>query len=210
VRKVVLVALVVGSLVAASTAAARSPRSEKLKLAAADVAHARQGLIRLADLSAGWRSVRSAPSRGDVPQCPWQNYSALTTTADETADFSTRGAQLESRVEVLRTRGDALSVFRIDTKPGTAKCLGEELRKAFGAGAKLVAAKVVPGSRIADRTVRFRWTIGIGENRVEVVGIEFVRGRTIGSVVASVVGQPPSGVDALAKLMDSRLQVGLA
>src|SRR5262249_45060716 len=119
--------------------------------------------------------------------------------------FGQRGAHLESRVEILESHADALAVFRIDTKRGTAKCLGERLRKALGASATLVAAQVVPGKTIGERTVRFRWALKIGQN-----GVEFGRGRTVGSLVAYIVGQKPRGLDDLARLMDSRLRVGLA
>jgi hypothetical protein len=205
-----LLGLAIALAAAAGAAAKQSPKSEKLALDAADVAHAKQGLIVLSDLASGWQSSPPVVSRGDVSQCPWQDYSALTTTADTTADFDRRGAHLESRVEVLRSHAQALTVFRIDTRPGTAECLGKVLRKALGPGATLVSARVVHGAAIGERTVRFRWVLRVGKNRVEFAGIEFVRGRTVGSLVAYIVGQVPRGLDQLAQLMDSRLQVGIA
>jgi hypothetical protein len=211
VKALALLALGLAALLVSGAAeAARSPRSEKLAISAADVDHARQGLIRLSDLATGWLATPPVVSRGDVPQCRWQDYSALTTTADETADFATRGAHLESRVEVLATHADALAVFRIDTRPGTATCLGKELERALRPDGTLLSATVVHGPTIGERTVRFRWSLKVGANVVDFAGIEFVRGRTVGSVVAYVVGQQPVGVDDLVRLMDSRLQVGLA
>src|SRR5262249_58166174 len=86
VKSLALAGVCLAVLLASGAAdAARSPRSEKLAIAAADVDHARQGLLRLADLAVGWQAVPPVVSRGDVPQCPWQDYSALPTTADETA-----------------------------------------------------------------------------------------------------------------------------
>jgi hypothetical protein len=212
VHRPALAVLAAAALLAAPAAALakRSPRSENLAIAAADVDHAKRALIQLSDLASGWQAAPTEVSRGDVPQCPWQDYSALTTTADQTADFAQRGAHLESRVEVLKSRADALGVFRIDTKPGTATCLGKVLKHALGPGTKLLTATVVPGSTIGERTVRFRWSLRVGQNVVNFVGVEFVRGRTVGSVVAYIVGQQPRGLDDLARLMDSRLQVGVA
>src|SRR5262249_29992826 len=190
VKSLALAGVCLAALLASGAAdAARSPRSEKLAIAAADVDHARQGLIRLADLAVGWQAVPPVWSRGDGPQCPWQASSALTTTADETADFVTRGAHLESRVEELATHADALAVFRIDTKPGTAECLGKELQRALRPTGKLASARVVRGPTIGERTVRFRWTLRVGATVLDFVGVEFVRGRTVGSVVAYLVGQ---------------------
>jgi hypothetical protein len=195
---------------AAAADAKRSPKSEKLAVDAADVARAKRGLIVLGDLASGWRLSPAVVSRGDVSQCPWQDYSALTTTADTTSDFDRRGAHLESRVEMLKSHAQALAVFRIDTRPGTAECLGKVLRKALGPGTTLLSAKVVRGAAIGERTVRFRWVLRVGKNLVEFAGTEFVRDRTVASLVAYIVGQEPRGLDQLAQLMDSRLQVGVA
>jgi hypothetical protein len=205
-----VVVVLLCSLALAATAAARDPRLEKVALRASDGRLAQKGLVRLTDLASGWQGGPVSRDAGGSPDCPWQDYSAYTMTGRAISEFRQAGAQLMSSVQVFTSHAQALGDYGVDTRNGTAKCEGEQLRKAFGPNAKLVSAGEIRAPDVGERATAFRWVIKLGSNTIYLEAIEFVRGRAIGGMFAANVGRVLRGTDVLVRAMDLRLQTHVA
>jgi hypothetical protein len=207
-----LVALVAAT---AAGAQARDPRLERLALRPVDVELARSAVVTAADVGAGWKKV-AAPARDDeAPDCPGQDFSPFTITGQAATRFEHQATSLMSRVEVYRTRAQALGDFGVSTRPGTAACEGKALRAALAhqledGRVTLVSAKQQRGPAVGERSIRFRIVLRVKTATtsfpvyVDLIG--FLRDRAAGSVVALSPGTPAAGLAQLAARMDGRLR----
>ncbi len=131
-------------------------------------------------------------------------------TGRAVSQFGHTGAQLQSSVQVFATHAHAVGDFTVDTREGTARCEGEQLRKAIGQGAQLLSSRQIQAPKVGERAIAFRWVIKVGVSTIYLDAIEFVRGRAVAGVFALNVGRVLTGLDALARSMDVRLQPSVA
>lgn len=165
-----------------------------------------------ADLGTGWATRTVQPDTA-APDCAWQNYSKFTITGRAQTRSTKSGASVTSRVEIYRSRADALGDFAVDARPGTAACEGAALVQAWstrGIPTKLLSARPLPAPKLGQRSLAFRIVLGVTRSghqlRIYIDLIGFVRDRTVASVVVLAPGLPPKGDAVLARTIDLRLQ----
>jgi hypothetical protein len=210
-----LLACLALALVVAAPAAARNPRLEHLALRPADMASARNAVLRAADLGSGWTGTVENARDDSAPDCAFQDYSKFTITGQAQTRFSQQGASVVSRVEVYKSRADALGDFGVDTQPRTALCEGRAIRDGFakqaakGMTVTLTSAKRLAAPQVGERSVAFRIVLTITQQArslklyIDLIG--FVRDRAAASVVVVAPAKPAKGAVSLARVMDARL-----
>jgi hypothetical protein len=200
-----------------TTAAAGSPKLERLALTRADMRLASSALLRRSDLSGvmpGWLPLQTVPDNS-APVCAWQNYSRYTLTGRGEADFQPtkvgHAGFVGSSVDIFATSRDALGKFAVDTHPGTVTCESEALRKALGARLTTSSARELASPKLGERAVAYEFVYEQPSGtpkRIFVDIIEFVRGR--GVAVLSTTDFDAPGDTAtrlrLAGLIDERLK----
>lgn len=138
---------VLGALVLAGTAAARTADHNQVKLTAKDQAVARQIVLNSADLGGAWAGGYVKPDLNDALVCanyhPKQSDLVLTGAAE--SKFSFTGAQLDSVAQVFRTA----TMVETDWKrsvlnPQLAACLRTTLAGNLSATQKLVSLARIP------------------------------------------------------------------
>jgi hypothetical protein len=104
------VVLAAFSLVGTCTAG-RDPRQEKLAPRAVDAKRAVNAVVRLSDLTPDWKGgVVNSSGDGDMPSCPWQDYSAFTITGQAVSTFRQEGSLLNSYAQAFPTVGEARQI----------------------------------------------------------------------------------------------------
>jgi hypothetical protein len=165
-RRLLLVPIVLLAFVLATTAAARDPRLEQLRLNPADNALAKRIVLNAADVGAGWRKTR-VPESNEPLRCPGFNpdLSRFTVTGKaKTAFTQPTGASIASAVEVYESRADAIGDFRTAAKPALARCMKLMLEREFGAAGvpvRVRSARVVSAPRVGDRRIAYRVIAGL-------------------------------------------------
>jgi hypothetical protein len=191
----------------------------KKRITTADQARARSIVLKLSDLSAGWKKVPPPPER-DLT-CPGFNpdESDLTLTGESEAVFEhPQGLLIGSYSEVFATKDDALKSWTRSDKPGTARCLGYFFRQDFtqkGTAVKIVSAGRMAFPKLAPRTTAFkvvaRMTITqdgkTGTVPITLQLIAFGQGRGDTSMIAVTPGTgiPMAELRALGKVLAARL-----
>jgi hypothetical protein len=200
--RIVVASLALVTVLAASAAAAVDPRAEKVRLRPADVSLAKRAVLRQADVGPDWSRVPTQ-RRGDGQfSCATfkPDFSAFTVTGQASASFreaSPPGAQIDSTVAVFRTQAQAVGDFRLGAKPQLARCLAEELRRAFrsypaGIEGKVLSSKMVPAPKLGERSAAYAITARLSGNGnslpvfVDVIAVQ--RGRSIAALVFTGVG----------------------
>ncbi len=209
--RVLLLALALW-LALAPTAAARNPRLEHLALRQSDMEFAKNAVLRNSDLATGWTTRATEPDDTSPPECPGQDYSRFTITGQAQTQSRKAGASIVSRVEVYRTRAEALGDFAVDARPGTAACEGAAIRKewsAHGIATRLISAGRLPAPKVGQRSIAFRIVLEVTRERrkvrINIDLIGFVRDRVAASVVVLAPGTRPKGVELLVQKIESRL-----
>jgi hypothetical protein len=160
-RRLLLLPIVLLAFALATTAAARDPRLEQLRLNAADNALAKRIALKAADVGAGWRKTR-VPDSNEPLRCPGFNpdLSRFTVTGQaKTAFTRPTGASIASAVEVYESRADAAGDFKTAATPALARCLRVMLQREFAAAGvplHVRSARVVPAPRVGDRRIAYR------------------------------------------------------
>jgi hypothetical protein len=188
--------------VLAASAAAANPRAERVQLRPADVSLAKRSVLRQADVGPDWTRVPTQKRKGGQFTCASfkPDYSAFTVTGQASASFreaSPPGAQIDSTVAVFRTKAQAVGDFRLGAKPQLARCLAEELRRAFrrypdGVEGTLLSSKMVPAPKLGERSAAYAITARLSGNGtslpvfVDVIAVQ--QGRSIAAVVFTAVG----------------------
>jgi hypothetical protein len=213
----VLVGAVFVLVAFASSAAARSPRLERLSLTPADTRLAKVALLRKADLAnmaPGWLPLSTTPDNS-APVCSWQDYSRFTLTGRGEADFQPtkvgRAGFIGSSVDIYATSADALGKFTVDTHPGTVACEAEALRKALGPTLKTTSARRFAVASLGDHAVGYEFVYEQPKGtpkRIYIHILEFARGRGVGVLSTTDFNAPgDTGTRlALARLIDARLE----
>ena len=200
--RIVAALLALVTVLAASAAAAVNPRAEKVRLRPADVSLAKRAVLQQADVGPDWSRVPTQRrSDGQFACASFKpDFSAFTVTGQASASFreaSPPGAQIDSTVAVLRTKAQAAGDFRLGAKPQLARCLAEELRRAFrrypdGVEGELLSSKMVPAPKLGERSAAYAITARLSGNGnslpVFVDVIAFQRGRSIAAIVFTGVG----------------------
>jgi hypothetical protein len=211
-RIAVIVSLLVCSLLLTAVALAGKPRFEQKRLRPTDMALAKRTTLRASDLSAGW--VRRTPSAqpDELPNCPGADldFSAFTITGKAQSRFAKGGAEIESFVEVFKSRSDASGDYRKGTASKLLACLGPELRRQArkaGLDMRLESARLVSRPAIGDRAFQYRIVASVRTDTsrlhiyVDVIG--FQRGRTLVGVYFSGT-KPVAGQLAAARSIAAR------
>ncbi len=213
----VLVGAVFALVAFASSAAARSPRLERLSPTPADTRLAKAALLRKDDLSnvaPGWLPLSTIPDNS-APVCPWQDYSRFTLTGRGEADFQPtkvgRAGFIGSSVDIYSTSSDALGKFTVDIHPGTAACEAEALRKALGPNLKTTSSRRFTITSVGDRAVGYEFVYEQPKGtpkRIYIHILEFARGRGVAVLDTTDFDAPGSTATrlALARLIDARLE----
>ena len=184
------------AVVTATAAVAANPRSEKIRLRPADVALAKQAVLRQGDVGPDW--IRMATFRQTASQGACSSfrpdYSSFTITGQASSSFqsSPPGAQIDSTVAVFLTKAQAAGDFRRGAKPQEAGCLADQLRRAFrsyprGIRGRVLSSKMVKAPRLGERSAAYAITARLSGNGnslpmfVDVIAVQ--RGRSIAAVV---------------------------
>jgi hypothetical protein len=171
---------------------------------------ARAALIRRADLTDAWTGGLKSSSQDDfTPPCGW-DFSKYTITGEADSQFTAPGAVLHSSVTVFRSRADARGDFAVEEAPETLQCAGRFVASAIGSPAKLVSARRLPAPHVGELASAVRVVVTLRGRKITVDAISFVRGRAAAGVTIMSFGDGLPGGDKLARLMDARLQPGIA
>lgn len=195
-----LLALV--TIVAASASAAVDPRAEQVRLRPADVSLAKRAMLTQDDVGPDWSRVPAQRRDGGQFACATfkPDFSAFTVTGQASASFregSPPGAQIDSTVAVFRTKAQAVGDFRLGAKPQLARCLAEELRRAFrrypeGVEGKLLSSQMVPAPKLGERSAAYAISARLSGNGnslpvfVDVIAVQ--QGRSIAALVFTGLG----------------------
>jgi hypothetical protein len=189
VRRLVLISLLVGGLVATAVALAGPPRLERKRLTAADTALAKRVAMRASDLPRAWTRQPTPARPQQLPRCPGADldFSGFTITGTAASSFRRGTSTVESFVEVFKSRRDAAGDYRKSTQPKLLACLGPELRRQAarsGLDVRLVSARFAGQRAVGDRAFEYRIVTSIATGtgssvRVHVDVIGFQRGRTL-------------------------------
>jgi hypothetical protein len=187
---------------AASAAGAADPRSETVRVRPADVALARQAVLRQSDVGPDWDRVPTRTKSSGQFACSSfrPDFSSFIVTGKASASFrltSPAGAQMDSTVAVFRKKAHAVADFRLGAKPQLAQCLAQELRRAFrsypeGVRGRLLSSKMVTPPTLGERSAAYAITAKLSGNGtslpvfVDVVAVQ--RGRSIAALVFTGVG----------------------
>lgn len=190
------------TILTASAAAAVNPRAEKVRLRPVDVSLAKRAVLQQADVGPDWSRVPTQPRSDSQFACASfkPDFSAFTVTGRASASFreaSSPGAQIDSTVAVFRTKAQAAGDFRLGAKPQLARCLADELRRAFrgypdGVEGKLLSSKMVPAPKLGERSAAYAFTARLSGNGnslpvfVDVIAVQ--QGRSIAAIVFTSVG----------------------
>lgn len=175
-----LLLAVLGALVLAGTAAARTGDHNQVKLTAADQAAAKRTVLRIADLGGSWTGGFVKPDLNDALVCA--NYhpkqSDLVVTGAAESKFSVTGAQLDSVAQVFRSAAMVNTDWqRSVLNAQLLSCIRETL-----AGNLSATEKIVSVGRVA-----FPEGHGIHAREYRVVLNEAANGTTVQGVVDLIV-----------------------
>lgn len=214
-RRFVLIVLVIASLLAVATAAARDPRLEQVRLNAADNALAKRIALTPREVGAGFRST-NVPDSDDQLNCPgWSpNLSRFTITGKATRAYSQpTGASIVSAVEVYDSRADAVGDFKAAATPAVARCLKLALEREFAGGSvpvRVRSAKVVPAPRVAERRIAYRVIASLDAGgallNVYFDVIVLQKGRSIVALFFTAPMKPLARQSRLAAVVASRMR----
>jgi hypothetical protein len=218
--RIVGATLTIVALFAAAVAGAKDPRAEKERLRPADVALAKQALLRQSDVGPDWTRWATQKRSGGQFACASfrPDFSSFMVTGKASSSFritSPPGAQMDSTVAVFRTRAQAAGDFRLGAKPQFATCLAQQLRRAFrsypdGVRGRLLSSKMVKAPKLGERSAAYFITgrlIGNGASMpvfVDIVAVQ--RGRSIAALVFTGLGSRLPSRQYFAETVTSRLR----
>ena len=203
----VMVALLAASLIGCGSG--NGPRtSDPGDPARADLARARQLLVRLSDLPGGWtgnpheKSPEDERSEGELRACLGVEREPRRTADLSSDDFSTAQAQVTSRATLAPTADDARREFAATSRPEFPRCLADVTRRragpagASGAGGNDVTVVPLPVPPLADGLSAHRLTVARATAQgpsVQYVDLfVLLAGRAQVSVNFITVQSPPS------------------
>jgi hypothetical protein len=200
-RLAIALLLLAGTLVAGAAAAPGDP--ERRQIRAADQARARQAILRLSDLPAGFRSFPHRNSQEGPPTCgrfrPDMSDLTITGEAGSPAFVRADGTSIFSASEFYKTAGQARASWSRVTKREALPCFAQRLERDSASSATRFDIRSYAQLRapdLGDRSAKFRFT-GIIESQavrvriwIDLLGVG--RGRADASLVFITFRQPPS------------------
>jgi hypothetical protein len=185
---VVLAAVGAAALVAASALAI--PGEPKVAIVAADQAHAKNVLLKKAELPGKRWTAKKVDFRRAQPDCLVKNYSLAKLTAtgqagtEFTREVDTGTFLVDSIARVFRTSTEAVIAVKTRTQLGAGKCLGRTLVSEAPFGSKATSsAKVLSLDGLALPSKGFEIVVKVtsGTQKYTLTGvvIEFRRARTV-------------------------------
>jgi hypothetical protein len=205
-----LVALCAGLLAGAAHAAQGDPVERHNP---ADMSKAKAGVLRRADLGAGWTA--QPPSGDERCRAFHPDQSALVETGQADTSFARGPAIVGSDVTIYRTEAQARASWNLNAKLAGMQCALEGLRRSLPANATITTLRNarVPYPRLAPRTAAFVLSVRIAVPNGATVDAYFDavllgRGRALGGVIIGSLGAryPVAEERRLATLMARRLR----
>lgn len=201
-------------------ASAADPLDPKVKISAADQAHATAGLLTRTDLGPAWAGGPQKPNALKIPVCPayHPDDSDLTITghAESVLSLASSGLQIDSDVVIMKTAKQVEIQFNRILQPKLATCLRYDLLKSIG-GQGIVLGKVkrLEVAKVGTHAALFRVELAVKSGKSSVVVFsDFMflgQGRTqfYVNVVApsSVESQLGSLENRIARTLINRVQV---
>lgn len=216
-RTTISVLLVLTVLATAAVAfGARDPRREQVRLTAADNALAKRALVKSGDVGAGWKRTAVDGDEDEPTRCAGYDpdFSALTITGKARIAFvQATGSSIVSTVDVLKTRAQAASDFRLGATPAFAGCFGKLLGREFARGGvrvKIVSARMMSAPRVGEQSAAFRVVARLQSGgspislTMDLLAIQ--RGRSLAALFFTGVGKPLSRQLELARTVSSRMR----
>ena len=216
--RMLAVTLAIVAVSATAAAGGTDPRAEKIRLQPADMALAKQSVLRQSDVGPDWTRVRTQKRNGGQFACASfrPDYSAFTVTGQAWATFRlAAGAQVDSTVAVFKSKVQAAGDFRLGARPSLAGCFAQQLRQAFsrypeGVKGRLLSSTMVRAPKIGDRSAAYAITARLTGNGtslpVFVDVLAFQRGRSIGALVFTGLGSRLPSQRYYAAAIDNRLR----
>lgn len=162
--RVVLAAVGVSLLVAATAAAGGAPGLEQVHLTAADQAAARAAVVTRSDLGPGWTGGAKKPAAPSNPDCGGYSpkQSDLVITGDAETDYKQPGLEIDSEAQVLRTaRMVALDWQRSVVPPQVVPCLKRLASRGAPSSEQIVSVGRVSFPHVARYSAAFRIAIDV-------------------------------------------------
>jgi hypothetical protein len=215
-RFVGLVLVLLAVLAVAGAAFAGDPRSEQVRLRAADVALAKRVTASQRDVGRAWTKIALPPSKGERMTCPGfdPDFSAFTITGKAASAYAQRtGASVVSTVEVYESRADAVGDFRVGARPQVAQCLRRVLQQELASSplaTKVVSARVVGAPRVGERRIAYRLVAtleGLGQKvtiYLDVVAMQ--RGRSVVALMFTSPQRPSAQRAAVSAAVAARMR----
>jgi len=167
----------------AALVVAVNPKDPQKRHTAADTSTARAIALRLPDLPAGWKRVKSDNSSDTCAAQPDESRLVETADVDPTFD-SPAGAVIEvdSEVQLFATAAQARHDWGWATAAALRSCAQEEIGRQFGGRVKVALTAFAPPKVAVEREKGFRMTIDVTAQGRRVTAnaslIALGRGRT--------------------------------
>jgi hypothetical protein len=198
---------------AARTTRAASART-RARLVKADITIARKAVLRLSDMGpGGWRRVPVSAEAG--PGCAGTNpnVSRMRVTGTARSAFKGGVSQIESRVKLFTSAGDAARYFDANLNGAVLRCIRDGVRGALqraGLRPRVVYARFQRTPRIGSRTaiyvVGYLLTLANGRKQPYPVDmLAFHVGRAVGVVSFTLVPSDDGSRPCSCELDEARL-----
>jgi hypothetical protein len=206
-------ALVVLAAALTAGVALAAPGDPVERHTAADMAKARAGVLKRADLGAGWTA--QPPSGDERCRAFHPDQSRLVETGQADTSFARGPVLVGSDVTIYRTEVQARTSWSLNAKLAGMQCALEGLRGSLPANARITTLRNtrVPFPRLAPRTVAFLLSVRITAPNGATVDAHFDavllgRGRALAGVIVGSLGSrfPVAEERRLATLMARRLR----
>jgi hypothetical protein len=216
VRRVVLLLLACAAVPAVALAG-RNPHAEKRHHTRADMALARQVLLRQSDVGPDWIRV-AVPRNDSTLDCPGfdPDFSRFTITGESQALYSFRSLdQILSSSEVYRSRAEAIHDFQLGARPELAGCLRHTLVRTLRASAPgltiaRASARAARAPKLGERAAAYHLAATVAANGVQLHVymdlLVFQRGRTQAGLIFTGIGSPVPSQASYARVVAARMR----
>jgi hypothetical protein len=171
------------------------PHAPRERPVAADMAAARNAVLRSSDLSAGWKEVRASAKGGNG--CPENDpdVSRFTVTGEAQSAFKGGQSRIESRVKLFANGGQAALFFEATSNQTILRCIRDGIKRTLrkaGLRPRVAYARFEEqppvGARTAIYVVGYVLTLADGRTLDYPVDIlTFQIGRAVGALSFSLV-----------------------
>ena len=179
-----------------------------------DMAAARASLLRASDLGTGWTGGMTKPTRPQGPDCAGftakQADLVVTGTADAEFNSTVGGLRVQSEIQVLKTPAMVAKDFARTVRPAVIRCVGGEIERSAGAGARFVSMKRLPFPRVGSVSAAYRVIVAVsGQAQTVRMAIDIVAVGVRRTEISLATIVPAQAGDAMLR-SDRRLAALLA